>query len=303
VSGVYGSNASAVGSKRTSDSAAPGASGSLGSSGGDAGSSGSKAGAAGGSSGSDASRAALSPGVPLRDLPFDQRPWRDLQVKLEGPVVADLQNAFLRQWKKAAHEDLDPHDKALFPQLAARGREIVRVMESSAGDWPNPLYVALVSAIDNAETEVLVMNAYFVPHPDLLEALQRAAKRGVTVKLVLPSRSDNELVLQAGHSYYEDLLESGVHIFERQTRLLHAKSALVDGVWCTIGSTNLDWRSLAYNDELNAVVLSPDFAEQLRVVFDRDVRDSHEITREDWKHRGLLNRLKERGARLWAMLL
>jgi cardiolipin synthase A/B len=120
---------------------------------------------------------------------------------------------------------------------------------------------------------------------------------------VLPSRSDNRLVFHAGRSYYEDLLEAGVQIFERQTRMLHAKCALVDDVWGTVGSTNLDWRSLAYNDELNAVVLSPDFAHQLRAIFDRDVGDSRQVTLEDWKRRSLLDRLKEAGARMWASAL
>ncbi|HZZ93429.1 MAG TPA: phospholipase D-like domain-containing protein [Usitatibacter sp.] len=286
VSGVYGSAGAGSGRKPTSDSAAPG-SGS-GSSGG--------SGALASSSGS--SKPVAREG---RDVPFDQRPWRDLQVRLEGPVVADVQQAFIHQWAKATKETLA--DPRLMPRLSPQGHEIVRLLESAAGEEPNRLYVALVSAIENAETEVVVMNAYFVPHPDLSEALQAAARRGVNVRLILPSKSDNALVFQAGRSYYEDLLEAGVKIYERQARFLHAKSALVDGVWSTIGSTNLDWRSLVYNDELNAVVLSPDFAQQMRHVFDEDLAASHEITKEAWAHRPVADRLREAAARLWAHLL
>ena len=299
VSGVYGSVATASKSKRTSDSAAPGSGVTAASpaSNKDAKPKSDSA-APGSSSGSGSSKPVNHFGD---DVPFEDRPWHDLQVKLEGPVVADVQRAFIHQWSKSSKEALD--EARLLPQLTAQGHEVVRLLESAAGEEPNRLYVALVSAIDNAETEVIVMNAYFVPHPDLMAALERAAKRGVDVKLILPAKSDNPLVYYAGRSYYEDLLEAGVKIFEREARFVHAKSAMVDSVWCTIGSTNLDWRSLVYNDELNAVVLSPDFAKQMRGVFDQDFAISHQLTSESWSKRPLTDRIKEQGARLWAMLL
>ena len=298
ISGVYGNVYTAAHSKRTSDSAVPGAGGSA-----SAGSSGPKQ-----KSGSDTG-AGSSSGVgsskPVNHygdgVPFADRPWHDLQVKLEGPVVADVQQAFLHQWAKTTKETLS--DPALMPQLSSQGHEVVRIMESAAGEEPNRLYVALVSAIRNSETEVIVMNAYFVPHPDLMEALKSAARRGVDVKLILPSQSDSAILLYAARSYYEDLLEAGVKVYERQSRFLHAKSAMIDGVWCTIGSTNLDWRSLAYNDELNAVVLSPDFGKQLRAIFDEDFQRSRLITREAWSKRPIADRMKEAGSRLWAALL
>lgn len=289
ISGVYGSASSAGRSRHTSDSAVPGA-------GGPATKGAPETGSSSGSGGSSKPANHYGDGVAFAD-----RPWHDLQVRLEGPVVADVQQAFIHQWAKAAKETLD--DPRLMPTLSPQGHEVVRILESAAGEEPNRLYVALVSAIDSAETEVLVMNAYFVPHPDLMDALKRAAGRGVDVRLVLPSQSDSALLLYAARSFYEDLLESGVKVYERQTRFLHAKSAMVDGVWCTIGSTNLDWRSLVYNDELNAVVLSPEFGTQLRRIFDDDFANSKLITREDWAKRPVANRIKEAGARLWAKLL
>ncbi len=123
------------------------------------------------------------------------------------------------------------------------------------------------------------------------------------MQLILPSRSDNWLVLQAGHSYYEDLLEAGVKIYERKNRLLHAKTATVDGVWSTVGSTNLDWRSLQHNDELNAVVLGPEFAASMNAVFDKDRGLSTAITRESWAARPIVERVKEQAARCWALFL
>jgi cardiolipin synthase len=236
------------------------------------------------------------------DLPFEERPWRDLQVRLEGPVVIDLQHAFAAQWERWKKEPLA--DSALYPETKPAGNHLVRAIAASPGTKGlNPTYVALISAIESSEREVLITNAYFVPHPQLLEALQAAARRGVKVSLVLPSKTDNAVVYHAGRSYYTDLLEAGVRIFERKSRLLHAKSATIDGVWSTVGSTNLDWRSLAYNDELNAIVLGPDFARQMAAIFAKDVANSEEITREKWAHRPFEDRIKEMAAKAWSQLL
>jgi cardiolipin synthase len=253
----------------------------------------------GGSSGGSRSRAS---GGQLDDVPFDERPWRDLEVRLEGPVVADLQRAFVEQWEKWKKETLS--DASLFPKLQPAGNAIVRAVAGSPGDKAlNASYVGLISAIEAAETEVMITNAYFVPHPELLQALQAAARRGVAVSLVLPSKSDNPLVYHAGRVHYDELLAAGVKIHERKSRLLHAKSAVIDGVWSTIGSTNLDWRSLVYNDELDAVVLGPEFAAQMKAVFAKDVAHSEEFTLEKWRSRPLEDRIKEAGARLLSLWL
>ena len=236
------------------------------------------------------------------DPPFEKRPWRDLSVRIDGPVVEDLQRAFLRQWEKQTKEKLD--DKSFFPQLKPEGLHVVRaIADEPAGKGISTLYVALISAIESSETEVRIVNAYFVPHPQLREALTRAARRGVDVRLMLPSRSDNPVVYHAGRSYYDELLEAGVKIFERKSRVLHSKTATVDGVWSVVGSTNLDWRSLLYNDELNTVVLGPEFAARTNAVFEKDLADSEEITWERWKDRPLTDRFKEIGARSWAYFL
>jgi len=266
------------------------------------GTSGSGGPSAGGSSGSKG-----TPGKDYdpKDPPFDKRPWRDTQVRIEGPAVADLERAFLHQWAGQKKESL-LDDKRYFPTLAAAGSQYVRVIESSPASSStglNPLYLTLISAIDNADTDVRIMMAYFVPHAELRRALRDAAHRGVQVRLILPSRTDSWIVFQAGRSYYEDLLEAGVKIYERKTRLLHAKTATIDGVWATVGSTNLDWRSLVDNDELNAVVLGPELAGQMNSVFDNDLKYSTEITREDWSHRSLSDRAKELAARAWSRLL
>jgi cardiolipin synthase len=237
------------------------------------------------------------------DNPAESRPWRDMQIRLEGPVVADLQRAYVAQWEKWKKERLP--EAGLYPALAPTGPHVVRAVASSPeGEGvPDELYLALIAAIQSAKSEVWITNAYFVPHPELVEALVAAARRGVDVRLVLPGHSDSTLVLHAGRSHYEPLLEAGVKIFERKERLLHAKCAVIDGTWSTIGSTNLDWRSLAFNDELNAVVLGPDFATRMKAIFERDLAASEAITLEKWRGRPVLDRIKEAGARAFSRML
>jgi cardiolipin synthase A/B len=231
------------------------------------------------------------------------RPWRDMQTRIEGPGVAEVQRAFLKQWSRRRNEALIS-DKAYYPTIPAMGPHILRVMEGSPADEGiNDVYAAFVSAIDSAEKEVRIMNPYFVPHEELRRALRDAAQRGVDVTLILPGHSDSWLAYYAGRSYYGELLRAGVKIYERKNRILHAKSATVDGVWSTVGSTNLDWRSLLYNDEINVVVLGGDFAGQLNGVFANDLSNSEEITRAAWESRPLEARAKEAAAKAWARLL
>lgn len=231
-----------------------------------------------------------------------QPPWRDTHVRVEGPAVADFQMGFLKLW--AQLEKKPPlTGAALFPTLPPQGPHVVRVVEGWVNEGINPLYVTLISAIESAETDVEITMAYFVPHKELLAALKDAVARGVNVKLLLPGHTDHWLVFHAGRSYYEELLQAGVKIYERKTRLLHAKTACVDGVWCTVGSTNLDWRSLVDNDEVNAVVLSPEFAAQMKALFAKDLEHSTAVTPEAWRNRPLHERLREASARAWARLL
>ena len=251
----------------------------------------------GGSGGSRGEAARTDP-----DAPFKDRPWRDTQLRLEGPVVAQLQRLFLGQWARQRKE-APLAGARYFPHLEPAGSEIVRAIAGSPDDGVDALYVALISAIDNAETEVRITNAYFVPAQELRDALEGAARRGVDVRLVLPSRSDSWLVTHAARSYYDELLSAGVKIYEREGRILHAKTASIDGVWSTVGSTNLDWISLLHNDELNAVVLGPGFAGAMDRAFADDVAHSKAITLAQWRDRSLLDRAREAAARASARLL
>jgi cardiolipin synthase len=227
--------------------------------------------------------------------------WRDTDIQIDGPVVGEFQKLFVETWQTQHGKPLAPKD--YFPSIAPQGKEIVRAIGSSPDDPYSLIYLTLISAITNAEKQVHITNAYFVPDPQLIKALVDAAGRGVDVKLILPGYSDSAAVFHAGRSYYSQLLEGGVKIYERRGSLLHVKTAIVDGVWSCVGSSNLDWRSALDNDEINAVILGRAFAQQMQTAFAKDIAASEAIELEGWKHRSLLLRMKEWTARLWGRLL
>ena len=227
--------------------------------------------------------------------------WRDTDLKIEGPVVGELQKLFMETWAKQHGKPLLKKD--YFPRLTAQGKDIVRAIGSTPDDSYSLIYLTLISAIGNAEKDIHLTNAYFVPDPQLLKALSDAAGRGVDVNLILPSQSDSQIAFHAGRSNYSRLLKAGVKIHERGGALLHSKTALIDGVWSCVGSTNLDWRSFLDNDEVNAVVLGRDFAAQMTAMIARDLEASEEIRLDEWERRSLLLRIKEWGASLLQRLL
>jgi len=227
--------------------------------------------------------------------------WRDTHIQIEGPVVAEFQKLFMDTWARQKGEPLAA--KNYFPELQAQGDEIVRAIGSTPDDPESLIYLTLMSAISHAELKVHLTIAYFAPDPQLLRALTDAARRGVEVKLVLPSYSDSWAIFHLGRSYYTELLRAGVKIYELRGAVMHAKTACIDGVWSTIGSTNLDWRSFLHNDEINAVILGRGFAAQMDAMFAQDLKESQEITLDQWKHRSWMLRLKEQMARLGAYWL
>lgn len=231
--------------------------------------------------------------------PEAQRPWRDTQVRLEGPIVAELQKSYFEAWSKAAKEPPPGKPRQQAPRAA--GKDVARVLQGWADETEkvNPIYATFASAITSAQKSVHLTMAYFVPDPETMKAMKDAAKRGVDVTLILPSFTDFWGVFHAGRSKYDDLLESGVKIYERKERLLHAKTAVIDGVWSTVGSANLDWRSFLHNHELNIVVLGPEFGAQMEAAFKRDIANSKPVTLEEWRKRPVKDRALETAARLW----
>ena len=227
----------------------------------------------------------------------DNPAWRDTDLQLQGPVVAELQKLFIEAWEKQKGPPLAA--KNYFPPPQNAGRQVVRAIGSSPDEPFSLIYATLLSAIASAETSVRITNAYFVPDPQLLAALEAAAERGVDVTLILPSQTDSWLTFHAGRRNYARLLRAGVKLYERRGVILHSKTALIDGVWATVGSTNLDWRSFLHNHELNAVVLGAEFGSQVQAMFERDLGASDAVTLEQWQRRSLDLRVKELFAWAW----
>jgi len=221
--------------------------------------------------------------------------WRDTHVKIEGPAVASLQWSFVNNWVRQDAGDLPEQD--YFPNLAPAGDKLVRVLASDPGAGFE-IYKSLLLAINESKKSVHITSAYFVPDQQTVDALAAAARRGVDVKLVLPGKSDHGLVFHAGRNFYEPLLAAGVKIYQLQVAILHAKTAVIDGAWSTIGSANIDRRSFLHNYELNVVVVDPAFGADMESAFNEDLRDSKEITLDAWRHRPWSDRVKEWAARL-----
>ena len=230
-----------------------------------------------------------------------ERGWRDTHIELRGPVVPAFARGFAHVWSSQGCRGA--LGKAPPAARAAPGQRVVKLLESDPRDDDNRIYSALLQAIEASQRSVHLTMAYFAPGADMVAALADAARRGVDVSLVLPGRSDFALVLHAGRSYYDELLSAGVRIHEMDSAVMHAKTAVIDGVFSTVGSSNMDWRSWVANNEINAIVLGSDFGKELEAVFQRDVDESRAIDLTLWRQRGLSSRVMEQIGRLAERLL
>ncbi len=227
-----------------------------------------------------------------------QKPWRDTDVHIEGPVVAEFQKMFLETWARQNGPPLATRD--YFPRPKAEGDALASALGSSPGEDNRITFVMYVTALTFAEISLHMTNAYFVPDHQTVKALVDAAERGVDVKIVLPGDTDSAMAQVAGEYFYSELLRSGVKLYKRRNALLHAKTLVVDGVWSTVGSTNMDFWSFSSNDEVNAVILSPEFAVKLEEMFAADLDQSDEIRWSEWKKRPLARKVREWFSHLFA---
>jgi cardiolipin synthase len=218
--------------------------------------------------------------------------WRDTDIRLEGPVVAQLQGAFAENWLEATGVALGGPD--YFPSpIEAKGQVESQIVRSSPAGGSVAMYTMFLLAIASARRSIYITNPYFVPDDKMLSTLLQARQRGVRVVLLLPGATDHNLVRQASRSELGRLLQAGIKVYEYRAALLHAKTMVIDSIWATVGSTNLDRRSFELNEELNLVVYNPDIARRLEGVFEADLRGSREVTYEAWKNRGIVSRFLE----------
>ena len=227
--------------------------------------------------------------------------WSDTDARIEGPAVGDLQRLFFDTWDRQGGPVVVKRD--YYPAIPDGGNQSVRII-GSAPHQDRPLYyVTFLTAVHAAKTSIDIGTGFFVPTHQEREELARAARRGVAVRLVLPSVSSVPEALAAGRAAYGDLLEAGAHIWEIQNVVLHSKFATIDGVWTTVGSSNLDRRSVVFNNEVDAVIFGRETAAAARALFDRDTAQSHEITLAQWRHRDMDERMDEFYARFWEFLM
>ncbi|MCB1955721.1 MAG: cardiolipin synthase B [Rhodocyclaceae bacterium] len=225
--------------------------------------------------------------------------WRDTQLQLRGPAVEPLAILVRQTWLEQGCEGGVPgFDPGQPSGGGTAGDDVAWVIASSPDDERNRIYAMLLAAIDASVASIHLTMAYFAPGEDMVAALEDAARRGVEVQLILPSQSDFRPVLYAGRSYYQRLLDAGVDIHEFGNAVLHAKTAVIDGVISTVGSSNMDWRSFGGNNEVNVVVLGRDFARRMQAMFQDDLAASRRITPEAWAGRALHERLLEGLARV-----
>jgi len=217
--------------------------------------------------------------------------WRQTDVRVEGPAVASLQGAFVENWLEATGNVLG--GSAYFSRPTSRGSVTAQVVHSSPAEGSFSMYTMFLLAMSSARQSIYITNPYFLPDDRMTRALTEAARRGVRVVLLLPGAIDNRIVRHASRAGFGELFESGVKIYEYEAGLLHAKTMVIDGAWATIGSTNLDTRSFALNEEVNLVVYSHDVAVRLEQVFADDLGYAHRLDPRTWRRRGVVDRLLE----------
>lgn len=218
-------------------------------------------------------------------------PWQDTDIEIEGPVVSEYQKLFLDQWNNQKGPPLASAN--YFPQLKKSGDHLVRVIANTPGEWNRQTYITYVSAMAFSQDSIHLATAYFAPDEQTLETLVGASRRGVDVKIILPGKSDSTLAYYGGRSYYTKLLRAGVKVYEFKNTMLHSKIAVIDGLWSTVGSSNLDPWSLIRNYEVNAVILGQAVGAEMEEMFADYLSRSQEIRLSDWEKRSAGERIRE----------
>ncbi len=237
-----------------------------------------------------------SAGVPA-DGDTSKAYWIDTAIRIEGPVVAELQKLFFVTWRDQKGPPTAP--AVYFPPLPRVGVQTIRIIGSSPGEQQPLYFQSLLTAIGNARHRVWLCSGYFIPPHAEREALGKAARSGIDVRIMTPAFSDVQSAVYASRASYGDLLEAGAHIFEMPNAVLHAKVAVVDDTWTVIGSSNLDRRSVVFNNEVDAVIVGHDTAAQTEGLLKAYMSQALPIDLAHWRERSLGEHVHEIEARVW----
>ncbi|MDT8287467.1 MAG: phospholipase D-like domain-containing protein [Elusimicrobiales bacterium] len=211
--------------------------------------------------------------------------WKDAQVKVSGPVAAEIEGLFWNSWALCGKRPPPPGASPKAP-----GGEHAAVLSASGFRQERSIRRSYRHAIDRARKRIRITNAYFLPDRIIRKSLMRAARRGVDVRIITPGKTDHPYVLWASWAMFPRMIRSGVRIYEWTGEILHSKTAVIDGVWSSVGSHNLDHRSLHYNLELNVNVFGPAFGRAMEDLFEADLRSCREVTREECRSRPFLHK-------------
>lgn len=217
----------------------------------------------------------------------DKDHWRDIAVRVSGPIVNRLQGAFCENWIEETGEI--PAGQKYFPPIPAAGTTSAHLAYTSPTGSVSSVQVLYYLAISAARREVLIQNPYMLPDDDAIKAMADAVKRGVDVRVMVPSTdaTDSAIVQHAAHHMFGTLLKNGVKVYEYKKTLLHQKVMVVDGIWSCVGSTNFDDRSFQHNDEISMAFIDPHIGQQLRATFSDDAKFAQQRSFEEWSHRSL----------------
>lgn len=205
--------------------------------------------------------------------------WRDMHCRIEGPVVNELQDIFVRIWQKVTKEQLT--DKKYF-QAQEKGDKMIGIANREPNKTNKIMRQFYINALDDAQDSVQIINPYFTLTPSVKKAIHRAIKRGVKVDILVSAKSDIPLTPDAVFYNVHKLMKKGANIWLYQPGFHHSKIMMVDGRFCTVGSTNLDARSLRYDYEVNALIINKEVTQELQDMFIRDTKKSVKLTPEEW---------------------
>ena len=230
--------------------------------------------------------------------------FRDLGLSVHGNAVRELISIFSETWQM--QKEQPPELPAVDPAYHANhetGKADISFVSGGPHQRSSYIRQAFLLNIASASENLLIVSPYFVPGPRIIRSLLRAARRGVRVRLLLPARSDVWIVLLVGRSSYETLLRGGIEVYELEDDILHAKVMLVDTERTIIGSANLDQRSFHRNFEINAVIDSSTFTQQIRHTFERELVSASRITLANHEQRDVLTRVLEKLINLFGWFL
>jgi cardiolipin synthase len=226
--------------------------------------------------------------------------WRDTHLRIDGPGVFYLQYIFITDWNFCCPKKLNPKNEYFVQNMAAKEDVYVQIVSSGPDSVQPSVLFSVLEAIYLATTEILITTPYFIPGDSILDALRIAALSGITVKLLVPGKSDSKLVNAASKVNYNDLLQAGVEIYVYQKGFVHSKTLVTDGKMTMIGTANMDTRSFEMNFEVNAIIYDAAFAEKMRRVFFEDLKNAEKLNAEKWYKRSFFTQFPEKMAKLFS---